>query len=231
MKHILLAGDSIFDNEHYIRANELSVSKHLIRKMPKDKISLMAKDGAKIKDVIDQINNLPKDVTHLIISAGGNDALSYSKILNEPCDTIGSACEKLCFVRDKFDEQYCELLDLACRMEVKTTVCTIYYPAFANPYPFMLKDGVMFGQLFQSVRNHPENPINLFSKRSKISAQVCAAEAVFNDVITFRANEYCIPYIDLRVEFYDEPDCYANDIEPSHLGGKRISEKIKNYVF
>ena len=59
MKHILLAGDSIFDNEHYLRANELSVSKHLIRKMPKDKISLIARDGAKINDVIRQLNKLP----------------------------------------------------------------------------------------------------------------------------------------------------------------------------
>ena len=230
MKHILLAGDSIFDNKSYLKPDQLSVSQHLKSQMPSDKVSLLATDGAKISDIKTQIDNIPADGTHLVISAGGNDALSHINIFNQPCGSIGYALERLCTIRDEFDEKYWELITLAHDKDIPLTLCTIYYPNFANPYPFYLKAAAGLFQAVDSVRNSPINPMNLFNKRSQMSAQICAAEAVFNDVITFRANELSIPLIDLRVMFYDEPGCYASEIEPSHYGGEIIAEKIKTIV-
>ena len=230
MKHILLAGDSIFDNKSYLKPDQLSVSQHLKSQMPSDKVSLLATDGAKIRDIKTQIDNIPADGTHLVISAGGNDALSHINIFNQPCGSIGYALERLCTIRDEFDEQYWELITLAHDKDIPLTLCTIYYPDFANPYPFYMKAAAGLFQAVDSVSNSPINPMNLFNKRSQMSAEICAAEAVFNDVITFRANELSIPLIDLRVMFYDEPGCYASEIEPSHYGGEIIAEKIKTIV-
>ena len=50
-KHIVLAGDSIFDNKSYLKPDQLSVSQHLKTQMPSDKVSLLATDGAKISDI------------------------------------------------------------------------------------------------------------------------------------------------------------------------------------
>ena len=56
--HIVLAGDSIFDNKSYLKPDQLSVSQHLKSQMPSDKVSLLATDGAKISDIKTQIDNI-----------------------------------------------------------------------------------------------------------------------------------------------------------------------------
>ncbi len=52
-----------------------------------------------------------------------------------------------------------------------------------------------------------------------------AALAHFNDVIIFEASRLQVPVLDLRQVCTDATD-YANPIEPSHAGGRRIAEAI-----
>ena len=72
MKHIILAGDSIFANQRYV-PGEPDVSNQLQGLMDEgDKVSLLAVDGHVINNVEGQLRNLPNDTTHLVISVGGN---------------------------------------------------------------------------------------------------------------------------------------------------------------
>jgi hypothetical protein len=49
-------------------------------------------------------------VTHLVISAGGNDALRESGILDAAARSVGEALMKLAAVEDRFRQNYVELL-------------------------------------------------------------------------------------------------------------------------
>lgn len=68
MSHIVLLGDSIFDNKAYV-GSELDVLAHLRRQMPdKWKATLRAVDGSVVENVRTQILSLPDDATHLFVS-------------------------------------------------------------------------------------------------------------------------------------------------------------------
>ncbi|MGB3641461.1 MAG: SGNH/GDSL hydrolase family protein, partial [Rivularia sp. (in: cyanobacteria)] len=83
MPHIVLLGDSIFDNVAYVGQNP-DVIAQLRMKLPQNwNASLNAIDGNKVDDVYAQLEKLPKDATHLVLSIGGNNALSCIGILNE----------------------------------------------------------------------------------------------------------------------------------------------------
>ena len=82
MKHIVLLGDSIFDNSSYVNFGELDVSNQLRSLVGLNcKVTNLAVDGHLIRHVKNQLNNLPSDVTHLFVSVGGNDGLGLYKIL------------------------------------------------------------------------------------------------------------------------------------------------------
>lgn len=75
MGHVVLLGDSIFDYARYVPGGP-SVLDHVRRPLPRGwKVTLLARDGAVAAGVIEQLARLPDDATHLVISAGGNDAL------------------------------------------------------------------------------------------------------------------------------------------------------------
>ena len=75
MTHIVLLGDSIFDNAPYVDVEE-DVIHYLKRKIPLGwKATLLAIDGSITTDLHAQVQKLPKDSTHLFLSVGGNDAL------------------------------------------------------------------------------------------------------------------------------------------------------------
>lgn len=78
MGHIVLLGDSIFDNARYVPGGP-SVVEHLRRALPAAwRATLLAVDGSVAADVVRQLADLPADATHLVVSAGGNDALGHS---------------------------------------------------------------------------------------------------------------------------------------------------------
>ena len=81
MSHVALLGDSIFDNGLYVPGGSPLVEQ-LRARLPRGwKATLVAVDGAVANSVLRQIPRLPADATHLVISAGGNDALENSGIL------------------------------------------------------------------------------------------------------------------------------------------------------
>ena len=111
MKHIVLLGDSIFDNAAYV-AGGPDVVRQLRALSPRDaRASLSARDGAVIADVSHQLQSLPPDATHLVLSVGGNDALGEAALLEAKVGSMAEALELITRVRERFRSAYASLLD------------------------------------------------------------------------------------------------------------------------
>ena len=127
MPHVVLLGDSIFDNGVYVRPGEPDVARQVQAVLPSGwQATLAARDGAVIADVPRQLARLPGDASHLVLSVGGNDALSEISILNVPVQTVGGALDRLAAVVARFEERYAALLEQVLRQGLPVTVCTIY---------------------------------------------------------------------------------------------------------
>ena len=89
--HVALLGDSIFDNRSYTRG-EPDVVAHLRALLPGGRrASLFAVDGSVSDDLAEQLPRVSTDITHLVISVGGNDALRYSDLLQRPVSSTAEA--------------------------------------------------------------------------------------------------------------------------------------------
>jgi hypothetical protein len=86
----------------------------------------LAVDGHITESVANQMKDLPPDATHLIVSAGGNDALGESSILREAACTVGEALRVMQEVRDRFRASYRAMLQVLGAREKPAAVCTVY---------------------------------------------------------------------------------------------------------
>jgi hypothetical protein len=126
MGHVVLLGDSIFDNARYV-PDRPSVIEQVRRCLPPAwRASLLAVDGHVSEDVANQLAGLPPDATHLFVSAGGNDALGESGILNETACTVGEALGLVHDLRTRFQRSYRAMLRTLTGANKPTTVCTVY---------------------------------------------------------------------------------------------------------
>lgn len=125
MKHIVLLGDSIFDNGVYV-PGEPAVIDQLRAEMPDDCIAtLRAIDGHLIRDIASQCSDLPIDATDCVVSVGGNDALGHAHFV-EQVDSIQELGLLLTEVVSGFQQAYAEMLDEVMALNLNTTLCTIY---------------------------------------------------------------------------------------------------------
>lgn len=135
MTHIVLLGDSIFDNAAYVSGGP-DVIRHLRALLPPDsKATLAAIDGAVTTGVARQLAAVPADATHLVVSVGGNDALRHSAILEEGARSVAEAVGRLAGVRESFAHEYRAMLDSVTARGLPTALCSIYD---AN-YPDLLR--------------------------------------------------------------------------------------------
>ena len=126
MPHVVLLGDSIFDNASYVPGSP-DVVKQLQTRLPKDwRATLLAVDGHVVADVSRQLEDLPGDATHLAVSVGGNDALGYSGVLYESVRSVSEAVSHLANIRDSFRSKYRKMLAQVLSHKLPTIVCTIY---------------------------------------------------------------------------------------------------------
>jgi hypothetical protein len=126
MPHLVLLGDSIFDNAAYVRGGPDVVAQ--LRAILPDgwRATLLAVDGAVIADVPRQLARLPADATHLVVSAGGNDALRHADLLDRPARSSAEVLAALADAAGAFAERYRLLLDALAARALPTAVCTIY---------------------------------------------------------------------------------------------------------
>ena len=195
MPHVVLLGDSIFDNGAYTNG-DLDVVACLRAILPSSwKATLCAVDGSTASHLPSQLPDVPRDATHLVISMGGNDALLNGDLLTLP---VASSAEVLTRFHDRiqwFEAEYRKSVRDALSLGRNTALCTIYN-----------------GNL------PPEQAV---------PARI--ALMLFNDVIVRFAFERRLMLIDLRL-ICVEPADYANPIEPSTHGARKIARAIARCV-
>jgi hypothetical protein len=130
--HIVLLGDSTFDNAAYVAPGE-AVIDHLRRRLPAGvRATLAAIDGSVTSDVEPQLASIPADATHLVLSVGGNDALLAAGVLDAPAISVAEALLKLADIRDGFARNYATMLDRVLDRRRPTAIATIYEARFPD---------------------------------------------------------------------------------------------------
>lgn len=133
MSHIVLLGDSIFDNGAYV-PGEPDVVRQLRAKLPEPwKATLCAVDGSSASDVEGQLSRAPEDASHFIVSAGGNDALAHIDMFRQPAGSVGEVVAQLADISERFAKAYHAMVDAVLARGVPVTLCTIYDGRFDDP--------------------------------------------------------------------------------------------------
>jgi len=133
MTQIALLGDSIFDNGAYVDGGPDVVA--LLRGELGDaaEAMLLAADGAVVGGVERQLERLPRGVTHLAVSAGGNDALGSSFVLEQAVRSVGEGVAVLAEVQRRFRAEHRRMLERVRACGLPTIVATIYDANFEPP--------------------------------------------------------------------------------------------------
>ena len=94
--------------------------------------TLLAVDGHRTEDVNSQLARLPRGATHLVLSVGGNDALSHGDLLTRPARSAAEVLTLLANAAGDFEEQYRRLIARLLQTGLPLTVCTIYNGNFPD---------------------------------------------------------------------------------------------------
>jgi hypothetical protein len=134
MPHIVLLGDSIFDNTAYV-AGGPDVATQLRAVLPPGwQATLRAVDGATIGDIRRQLSDLPSAASYLVVSVGGNDALGQAGALDEQARSMAGALDRLAGIREQFGQDYRGMLEDVLSLDLPTAASTIYDARFPDPF-------------------------------------------------------------------------------------------------
>jgi hypothetical protein len=144
--HLVLLGDSIFDNESYVPGGP-PVIEQVRRMLPAGaRATLLALDGAVCGSVAGQVGRLPEDASHLVVSVGGNDALRHSGILDEVRRPAGEVFAALTEMQQEFRHDYRAMLRGVLAAGRPVVVCTVY-----DAVPGLVSEAVTLLSLFNDV--------------------------------------------------------------------------------
>ena len=192
MPHLVLLGDSIFDNGAYVPGGP-PVIRQVQEELPGGwHATLRALDGAVVGDVVGQIPRIPRDATHLALSAGGNDALAQIDILDLPARSVAEVLDLLAAIGHAFEQRYRAAVASLLALHLPLVLCTIYDGNLPDP---------------------------------ELQRRASTALTIFNDVILRTAAAEGIPVVELRNVCTESAD-YANPIEPSVAGGRKIARAL-----
>src|SRR3954466_4194597 len=122
MTHIALLGDSVIDNKAYV-GHGPDVAEQLRMLGPNEwEVTRLAADGAVSSGILRQLDALPPDATHLVISVGGNDALGESSVLDATAQSVAEVLVRLAQIQDHFQEIYARMLGAAHTRQLPTAV-------------------------------------------------------------------------------------------------------------
>jgi hypothetical protein len=132
-QHLVLLGDSILDNAAYVPGRRPAVIDQVRSRLPVGWLAtLLALDGSVIDDVYRQLDALPQDATLLVLSVGGNDALSQVGTLQKTVTTVGQGLRILADVCERFEGDYRRLVASIHDRGLPAGVCTVYNPFFSH---------------------------------------------------------------------------------------------------
>ena len=126
MSHVVLLGDSILDNGAYVPGGP-DVVRPLRQHLPANwDTTLLAVAGSVTRGVAAQLPRLPHDASHLVVSAGGNDALGASHLLGQSVASVAEAVSMLEMAQHRFALDYAEMISSVRGAGLRTALCTIY---------------------------------------------------------------------------------------------------------
>ena len=129
---VVLLGDSILDNGAYTGGGP-HVAAQLQAALPAGwRAVLAAVDGATTEDVPRQMRDVPDDAAVLVVSAGGNDLLMHSGVLDEPAAGSGQVLSRLAGLADAFEADYRAMLRHVLAPGIPTALCTVYNGSFPD---------------------------------------------------------------------------------------------------
>jgi hypothetical protein len=198
---VFLLGDSIIDNAGYVRPGEPDVACQLASLLPQHTVFKRAVDGAKSGDVLAcQIAEVER-AGHIVLSAGGNDALAHIDLLEDAAQQRAKdVLVRLWSIREELRREYAALLARLALTRRPALVLTVYNPCF-----------------------HAHG----FDAGYQQAAE--SAMSIINDVIQQEARRRSFDVLELRTLFNDQAD-YANPIEPSAIGGAKLAKSISDWV-
>jgi hypothetical protein len=201
MSAVCLLGDSIIDNKVYVGRNELSVKEHL-EAMSESMFNQIAVDGHTTKDVLNfQLNQLPKISTHKVLSIGGNDLLQQISFLkNKEALTTKEVMEQAVCKLAPIKKRYRTIVEKLSQQNSKLLLCTVY------------EGNLSYDLFFRDIA---------FASQAMVS--------MLNDVIYSTAATFKVDVLELR-NIFTTPQDYANPVEPSHIGGKKLAKGILGWV-
>ena len=133
MAHIVLVGDSIFDNGRYT-LDQPDVITQVRQLAPQGwQATLLAIDGSTTAEVPSQLQRLPSDASHLVLSVGGNNAIMNAGILNTPVKSSAEALRSLAMIAGDFEVGYRSTVNACRATDLPLAVCTIYNGCFDEP--------------------------------------------------------------------------------------------------
>ncbi len=198
---LLLLGDSTLDNRLYVPAGS-AVANHLSEKItPSWAVNFRAVDGAFVGDVYSQLRRPPAGVRGVVLSVGGNDLFQHIRSLSDKREARPSTI--LCGlreVREDFRYLYRRLLQHVSKVAPVRAACSIYNPNFTRE-----------------------------PGREALQMTCEAVLSLFNDVIQQEAMAADFHVIDLR-RCCSASEDFANPIEPSAIGGRKIATAICDWV-
>jgi hypothetical protein len=123
---VVLLGDSILDNRAYTGGGP-AVEAQLQAALPAGwRAVLAALDGATTEDVPRQMREVPEDAAVLVVSAGGNDLLMHSDVLDQPATGSAQVLDRLARLADDFEVDYRAMLRHVLAPGIPTALCTVY---------------------------------------------------------------------------------------------------------
>jgi hypothetical protein len=132
VSHVVLLGDSIFDNAAYTSGGPAVIAQ-LREILPRGwQATLGAVDGATTEDFSRQVSSLPRDATHVVVSLGGNDALGHVDLLDRPARSSAEVLAALAEAAERFEGRYRRAVASVVARDVPVTLCTIYNGNFAD---------------------------------------------------------------------------------------------------
>ena len=199
---VLVVGDSTLDNGAYVGLFGRSLKSHLKGLVEGWTIDFRALDGAVCADVSqNQLRGRAGAFDAVVVSVGGNDALSHLHLLEDPEQRrLIEQSLMLADIQDKFRADYRQVLDAADGHGHSILVLTVYRARF-----------------------------HLDGLPKDLGRAANALLSLFNDVIQEEALARGHDILDLRrICMSDEH--FANAIEPNDIGGREIATGIKGWL-
>jgi hypothetical protein len=132
MRHVVLLGDSIFDNKAYTGGGP-DVVTQVQGILPSGWCAtLCAIDGATTEDFDRQLSAIPADASHLVLSLGGNDALGHVDLLDQRVHSSAEVLDRFATAAARFENRYRAAVEALRRRDVPMTICTIYNGNFPD---------------------------------------------------------------------------------------------------